>query len=45
MAASDATYIWTRSKQSWVGFAEGDETFEAQPSEEVGPGDASILVG
>jgi hypothetical protein len=30
--------IWTRSKQPWVTFADGDEIFEAQPSEEVGPG-------
>jgi hypothetical protein len=26
-------HIWTRSKQSWVTFAEGDETFEGQPPE------------
>ena len=31
-------HIWTRSKQPWVAFTEGDEIFEAQPSEEVGPG-------
>jgi hypothetical protein len=31
-------HIWTRSKQPWVAFAEGDEIFEAQPSEEIGPG-------
>lgn len=24
-------HIWTRSKQSWVSFAEGDEIFAAQP--------------
>jgi hypothetical protein len=24
-------HIWTRSKQPWVGFAEGDEIFEGQP--------------
>ena len=26
-------HIWTRSKQPWVTFAEGDEIFEGQPSE------------
>lgn len=26
-------HIWTRSKQPWVGFAPGDETFEGQPPE------------
>jgi hypothetical protein len=26
-------HIWTRSKQSWVVFVEGDETFEGQPPE------------
>jgi hypothetical protein len=26
-------HIWTRSKQPWVAFAEGDELFEGQPSE------------
>ena len=26
-------HIWTRSKQPWVTFAEGDELFEAQPPE------------
>ena len=31
-------HTWTRSKQPWVTFADGDEIFEAQPSEEVGPG-------
>jgi hypothetical protein len=24
-------HIWTRSKQPWVVFAEGDQIFEAQP--------------
>jgi hypothetical protein len=24
-------HIWTRSKQSWVSFAEGDEVFETAP--------------
>jgi hypothetical protein len=24
-------HIWTRSKQPWVSFAEGDDIFEAQP--------------
>jgi hypothetical protein len=24
-------HIWTRSKQPWVIFAEGDETFEGEP--------------
>jgi hypothetical protein len=24
-------HIWTRSKQPWITFAEGDEIFEAQP--------------
>ena len=24
-------HIWTRSKQPWVNFAEGDQIFEAQP--------------
>ena len=24
-------HIWTRSKQPWVAFAEGDEIFPAQP--------------
>jgi hypothetical protein len=24
-------HIWTRSKQSWVSFAEGDEVFEKAP--------------
>src|ERR1700693_5829279 len=24
-------HIWTRSKQPWIIFAEGDETFEGQP--------------
>jgi len=26
-------HIWTRSKQPWVTFAEGDELFEGQPNE------------
>ena len=26
-------HIWTRSKQQWVTFAEGDELFEGQPPE------------
>jgi hypothetical protein len=26
-------HIWTRSKQPWVTFTEGDETFEGQPPE------------
>jgi hypothetical protein len=26
-------HIWTRSKQPWVAFAEGDELFEGQPTE------------
>jgi hypothetical protein len=26
-------HIWTRSKQPWVTFAEGDEIFEGQPTE------------
>jgi hypothetical protein len=24
-------HIWTRSKQPWITFAEGDETFEGEP--------------
>jgi hypothetical protein len=24
-------HIWTRSKQPWITFVEGDEIFEAQP--------------
>src|SRR4051812_21539240 len=28
-------HIWTRSKQSWVTFGEGDETFEGQPPSEL----------
>jgi hypothetical protein len=24
-------HIWTRSKQPWITFAEGDQIFEAQP--------------
>ena len=26
-----ARHIWTRSKQPWITFAEGDQIFEAQP--------------
>jgi hypothetical protein len=26
-------HIWTRSKQPWVSFGDGDETFEGQPPE------------
>jgi hypothetical protein len=29
-------HIWTRSKQPWVTFAEGDEIFEKQPPEQLG---------
>ena len=29
MAAADP--IWTRTKQPWITFAEGEETFEGQP--------------
>jgi len=26
-----AARVWTRSKQPWITFAEGDQIFEAQP--------------
>jgi hypothetical protein len=29
-------HIWTRSKQPWVSFAEGDETFEGEPPGQIG---------
>jgi hypothetical protein len=34
-------HIWTRGKQPWITFAEGDETFEGEPPGQVGCGPAS----
>ncbi len=34
MAAADP--IWTRTKQPWITFAEGEETFEGQPPGQIG---------
>ena len=33
LGLTEARHIWTRSKQPWVTFGDGDETLEGQPPE------------